>query len=308
MIRQSMPRMLSVVVGLVVLVCGSACAPQASTIGDQESGLSADALDLLTTSGGYPARRRVLDLAEERLVERCMAARGQIYWPITSPPITASDEERTVDLPRRHNEGFGLAGGSKPPRAGPNDSRPEFQSALFGDVRHYQELKLPNGNILSYPVSGCVAESRAALYNDVRRWARVDAIPQVLGNKLRAQIKDAPELAEAQSRWVSCMTAAGYHYPSPEAAADDLSNAYQKHGDSAALRRREIAVAVADGECALRVHVPSAELALRRARAYSLPVAQRRELNDLGAVHCAAYEAAQRVVGEPATAHPCRMK
>ncbi len=308
LIRQSMSRMLSVAVGLAVLVCGSACAPQAGTTGVQESRLSADALDLLTTSGDYPARKRVLDIAEEKLVERCMAARGQIYWPNTSPPIIASDEERTVDLPRRRAEGFGLTGGSKPPRAGPNDTQPGFQAALFGEIRHYQDLKLPNGNVLSYPASGCVAESRAALYSDVRRWARVDAIPQVVGNKLRAQTNDAPELAEVRSRWVSCMAAAGYPYPNPEAAVDDLSSAYQKQGDSAALRRREIAVASADGECALRAHVPSAELALRRARAYSLPATQQRELTDLGAMHCAAYEEAQRVVGETATAHPCLKK
>lgn len=212
----------------------------------------------------------MLDVAEEKLVARCMAARGQVYWPITSPPITMPDEERAVDLPRRRAEGFGLTGGAGPPKAGPNDTQPGFQTALFGDMRHYQDLKLPNGNVLSYPASGCVAESRATLYTDVRRWARVDAIPQVVGNKLRAQTTDAPELTEARSRWVSCMAAVGYPYPDPEAAVADLSNAYQQHGDSAALRRWEVAVATADGECALRAHVPSAELALRRARAYAL--------------------------------------
>ncbi|WP_405099767.1 hypothetical protein [Micromonospora sp. NBC_01412] len=305
-IRHSTSRMLSVAVGLLVLVCGSACTPQAGTTGRQESALGADALDLLTNSGDHPARSRVLELAEEKLVERCMAARGQVYWPVTPPPVTGSDEERTVDLPRRRAKGFGLTDESRPPRAGPNDRQPVFQLALFGNARRYEQLELPNGSVLSYPTSGCVAESRAALYGDARRWARVDSIPQVLNNTLREQIGDAPELARARSGWLSCMTASGYPYPDPDAAVDDLSRAYRQNGGSASLRRREIAVATADGECALRVHVPSTELALRRDRAESLPATRRRELNDLGAAHCAAYRRAQPMVGEIAHAQPCR--
>ncbi|MGC5330399.1 hypothetical protein [Micromonospora sp. DT62] len=304
-IRRSTSRTLSVAVGLLVLVCGSACTPQAGTTGRQESALGVDALDLLTGSGGHPARRRVLELAEEKLVERCMAARGQVYWPVTPPPVDGSDEERAVDLPRRRAKGFGLAEASRPPRAGPNDRQPAFQFALFGDTRRYEKLELPNGSVLSYPTVGCVAESRAALYGDARRWARVDGVPQVLDNALREQVGKAPELARARARWLSCMAGAGYPYPDPEGAAEDLSRAYRQDGDSASLRRREIAVATADGECALRAHVPATELALRRDGARSLPAARRRELNDLGAVHCAAYRRAQPVVGDLAHAQPC---
>lgn len=297
--------MLSAAVGLVVFACG-ACAQQASTTAERGPRLSVAALDLVTTSGGFPARRRVLDMAEEKLVERCMSERGQVYWPMRISPVTATDEERIVDLPKRRVEGFGLAtGATKPPSVGPNENQPAFQLALFGDVQHYQGLRLANGKVVSYPTYGCLAQSRAALYGDALRWASIDSVPQVVASTLRAQVKSAPELAEANSRWTSCMGAAGYQYPDPEAAITDLSTAYQQQGKTAALRQREIAVAVADGECALRAHVPSTELALRRSQAQSLPGEQRRELNDLATKHCAAYQNARRVVGETATAQSC---
>src|SRR5690606_7303613 len=105
---------------------------------------------------------------------------------------------------------------------GPSEGQPEFQRALFGDDQRHEELSLPNGTILSYPTSGCVADARAAIFGDNRSWARVDAIPQLVNNTLRERVQESAELADVTSQWSTCMAEAGYHYASPEAAVADL--------------------------------------------------------------------------------------
>src|SRR5690606_31617350 len=149
----------------------------AGTETGEEPTLSSAAVDLATASGGYPDRARVLRAAEEQLVEQCMRDRGQVYWPVVPALLPGSDEERIVDLPTRQAEGYGLASDDRPPSVGPSEGQPEFQRALFGDDQRHEELSLPNGTILSYPTSGCVADARAAIFGDNRSWARVDAIP-----------------------------------------------------------------------------------------------------------------------------------
>jgi hypothetical protein len=284
-----------------VLAC-CAWSLQASTDPDRGSTLNAVALDLLTESGSYPARRHVLAAAEEQLVKRCMSERGHVYWPFVPPLATGSDEERIVDLPRRRTQGYGLAASdARPPRAGPDQYQPAYLRATFGDDRHRQELRLPDGTLTSHPTAGCVAESRAALYGDALRWARVSSIPQILDSDLRFQVRNAPRLAAARTRWAACMAAAGHPYSDPETARNALSTAYQQRGSSPGLRRREITIATADGECALLTDVVATELELRRTRAQSLRAGQRQELNELATVHCAAYRAAADVVGRNAS-------
>lgn len=292
-----MSRIASVATGLLVFACG-ACAPNADTAPDRAP-LNTVALDLLTMSGGYPGRKHVLDLAEENLVEQCMAMHGQVYQPFAPPLLAGSDEERIVDLPRRRTEGYGLAPGQPiPPRVAPNADQPEYQRALFGDDQHRQELRLPNGAVHSYPTTGCVAESRATLYGDTMRWARAVSVPQIFDNYLRAQTRDASELTRAIANWASCMVTAGYPYPNPEAAINEMSTAYRLHGPTPDLRSREIAVAVADGTCALRAHLPATDLQLRRGRAESLTTDQRRDLNEIADIHCAAHGNAVRISPE----------
>ncbi|WP_327048913.1 hypothetical protein OG320_14105 [Microbispora sp. NBC_01189] len=296
-----MTRAFSVAAGLALLACG-ACASQASGVTDPGPRLGVAALDLVTASGGFPARARVLTLAEERLVQECMARRGHTYWPITPEPVTGSDEQRTVDLPGRRAHGYGLAVKQPgPPRVGPDEDKPPFQRAMFGDRKREGQLRLPNGSTLSFPTSGCVPEARATLYGDQLLWARVDAVPQVVRTTLRAE---GPELTKARAQWAACMATAGYRYTDSRAAVADLAAAYQRE-NTPALRAREIAVATADGECALRAHVPSTESALRRAQAQRLPAAERREISELAEAHCAAYRRAEGVLGTSTAAPPC---
>ncbi|MFL6127192.1 hypothetical protein [Actinophytocola sp.] len=293
-------RLVAVLAGLVVLAC-CACAPQASTTPGTGPALSPVALDLVTGSGDQPAREQQLDVAEERLTQRCMTARGLTYLRHEPLPPNGSDEERAADLPRRRTVGYGLgsSGGGQPP-PDPDAGEPAYERALFGDPRHRQELRLPDGSLHTFPGDGCIAQSRTELYGDVNRWARVVSVPPVIDNVLRDRTREAPALTRANARWTSCMAAAGFPYPTPEAAIEDLSAAYTGHGSTPALRARETATAVADGECAIRAHVPAADLAVRREAARSLPAEQREELNELATLQCAASQHATRITGHSA--------
>jgi hypothetical protein len=295
-------RLVAVLAGLVVLACG-ACAPRAGAPPGAGPALSRAAIDLLTGSGDQPAREYQLDVAEERLTQRCMTARGLTYVRHEPLPPTGSDEERAADLPRRRTVGYGLgsSGGGQPP-PDPDAGEPAYERALFGDPRHRQELRLPDGSLHTFPGDGCIAESRTVLYGDVHRWARVVSIPPVVDNALRDRTRGAAALARAGARWASCMSAAGFPYPTPEAAVDALSAAYAEHGSTPALNARETATAVADGECAIHAHVPATDLAVRREAARSLPAGQREELNELAAVYCAAASRATRITGHSAPA------
>jgi hypothetical protein len=289
-------RTFSAAIGLLMLVCG-ACSPHTSTTSDQDPLLDVIALDLVTDSGGYPARKHVLDLAEEELVKQCMTARGHIYQPFVPPLLAGSDEERMVDLPRRRTEGYGLAPDQPPPpNPAPNANEPDYQQALFGDDQHHQEHSLPNGSRHSYPTTGCVAESRAALYGDTQRWARTVMNPQIYNNTILARVENAPELRDATARWASCMAAAGHHHITPEAARNATVAAYDRHGSTQPVRQQEITTAVADGECALSADVPLTELRLRRAGTQTLPADQRLDIAELATVHCAAHHTAKRVI------------
>jgi hypothetical protein len=268
---------------------GGGGGPPPPTTAGAGPALSPAALDLLTGSGDYPAREYQLDVAEERLTQRCMTSRGLTYVLHEPLPPIGSDEERAVDLPRRRIVGYGLgssSGGQPPPD--PDAGKPAYEQALFGDPRHRQELRLPDGSLHTFPGDGCIAESRTKLYGDVRRWARTVSIPPVFDNVLRDRTRDVPELAQANGRWTSCMAAADFPYPTPKAAIDALSTAYAEHGPTPTLKTRETATAVADGECAIRAHVPATDLAVRHKATRSLATGQREELNELATLHCVA--------------------
>ncbi|MBU2668098.1 hypothetical protein KOI35_31770 [Actinoplanes bogorensis] len=274
---------------VTVLVCG-ACAPRAGTA--PAAPLTAAAVDLVTDSGTRPGRKVLTATAEEEVTRRCMAGWGEPYRPYVPPLATGDDEHRLIDLPKRRARGYELSRPAEQPAAVPGTDRASYHQALFGDSARDLTLTLPDRSTLSFPSTGCIAQARAALYSDVLRWARVDSVPQILGNRLRGQVSSDPSLAAATHRWADCMRSNGFPYASPAAARE-----------AAGVPAREVAIAVADGECDLRAHLTGTELALRRRAAAGLPADDRRELNELAVIDCAATTAAAGILIRPVP--PC---
>jgi hypothetical protein len=285
-----MTRKLSVVAGLILLAV-IAYAVAAGTRAGAGTRLNTIALDLVTASGAYQERAYLITLAEQQLVQRCMAGQNYTYWPATPEPIADP-----IDLPRRRAHGYGLNDpGIRPPAAGPEQDKPAFQHALSGSPEHYRQITLPDGEVLGFPTTGCLAQARATLYGDDTTWARTDSVPQILGSILRMQTRQDPALVRANQQWAECMKQAGFAFDSPAAAVASLATNHP--------REREIAVATADGQCQLQVGLPATDLAARRAAAASLPATQRQQLLDLGQAHCAAYRRAAPLTGHAKT--PC---
>ncbi|MFG1913275.1 hypothetical protein [Micromonospora sp. NPDC048898] len=278
----------SAALAVVVVLVSGACAPGPGTTPPPADALTEQAVDLVTDSGAQPARRLFTTAAEEEVTRRCMAALGETYRPYVPPLAAGDDEHRLVDLPKRRSRGYEFTSPVNPPSVGPDAKRPAFQKALFGDGSRDLGLTLPDASVVSFPSSGCVAQGRAAVYTDVVRWARVDSIPQVIGNRLRDQVSGSPELAAATRRWASCMRSKGLPYARPAAARE-----------AAGVPAREVTIAVADGECDLQAHLTGTELALRRQAATRLPAADRRELNDLASTACTAAKEAAHILIRP---------
>jgi hypothetical protein len=74
-----------------------------------------------------------------------------------------------------------------------------------------------------------------------------------------------------------------------------MRDRYRRVGATVEFRQQEIAVAVADGECASQVHLPSTALAVRRSLVSTLPEPDRRALADVATHRAAAVRRAAAV-------------
>ncbi|MEV0439700.1 hypothetical protein AB0I46_12200 [Streptomyces spectabilis] len=274
--------------------------------------LPAAAVDMVTRSGTWPRTQQTLDTAVNELVHRCMKRAGFAYPAARAPlPEAFDDAEALVDLDRRKRYGYGIA--ARPPAAGPppapyytgldEDRRRRFDLAFSGPPGVKKEVETGMGTV-RVADRGCGAEARRRLTGDVVSWARMYYVPQALNGRLDAQVPRQPGYVSALTGWRVCMTERGHPFPTPEKARKSLADAYGNSGRKNAqlkaddaFRWKERAIAVADGECALKMRLPQAALAGRRALVASLPGKDRALLAELTRLQSAALERAERVVG-----------
>jgi hypothetical protein len=281
----------------------------ASRSAASSAALTADALDLVTRTGHWAATQHILDSADDQLTRRCMQAKG-LQYPAATPatPVAVDDEAAVVDLATRRQQGYGIAN-SPMPKAMPAvdayvaglsaSAQQHYRLDLFGPQNATRQINLPGGLTISVHTQGCEASSRSTLAGDVESWALLTYLPEQLGNELANTIATAPEYTTALVAWSACMAGYGYRYQTPETAQDDLRARHQRDPADRTLGALEIAVAVADGECALQVHLPAAALAAKRRLALSLPEDDRRRLLDLAIRRVAATTRAQAVLADP---------
>ncbi|GAB3441923.1 hypothetical protein [Actinophytocola sediminis] len=294
----------SLVAGFAVMaamVAGCTASPTSAASTLPEHGA---ALDLLTRSGSYPARQHSLERAEELLVDRCMDAKGWAY-PAQPPPMPQTYEERLLGLADRRRVGYGLAETEKP--APPADrylrqltptDQADFNRALLGDARERKAIALPEVGEVSFPGDGCVFEGRTRLFPGILTWARVAHLPEALHNRLVDEVGTTPAYADAMREWRGCMVRRGHHYQLPEDAKDAVSARYQAEGPSDRLREHEIAVAVADAECADQVRLPQIMLDTTKDRVGDLSADEQQALLEVTDAWLAAVTTAENVFEE----------
>ncbi|GAB3142433.1 hypothetical protein GCM10027290_16910 [Micromonospora sonneratiae] len=271
--------------------------------------ISTDAVDLATRSGTWPKTEQILETALNRLTHECMAAQGFDHPARPGALLSVpEDEAAVIDLPRRRRYGYELAS-AEPGRDGatggpPGDpayerldrvERQRYDLAFFGPPGDTATVDTPEGRHYRVPRRGCVAQSRQGLVGDVVLWARITYLPEGINNRLAAQVPTAPSYVSAMAVWRSCMSARGHHHDTPQAARRSIKDELVATGPTVVLRKREIAVAVADGECAARAHLPSTALRVRREAVASLPESDLRVLAELTIERNAALAHAERI-------------
>jgi hypothetical protein len=276
-------------------------------------------IDLATRSGSWPSSQHVLDSAVDHLVHRCLAAHGFDDPDVDqAPPPSPEDEAAAIDLPARREHGYGIVSGTSDGQApvdpynqrlSPQDQT-RYNTVLFGPSGSRINVDVGGGQTVTSPGQGCEADARRQVAGNLGLWARLFYAPGQYDNRLSEQASTAPRYLTAVGAWHSCMTARGYPYPTPDAAQKAMRDRHRQVGATAEFRTQEIAVAVADGECAGQAHLPSTALAVRRHLVGTLPEADLRALADLVAHRDAALRRATALLAtlQPSSRRVSRRK
>ncbi|WP_269854728.1 hypothetical protein [Streptomyces sp. RPT161] len=267
---------------LVAGAVGCTAATQSTGRGPEPAGVSTTMTDLATRSGRWPTGAAQLQAAFDQLDRECLSTAGFRLpsIPRVSLPVP-ENEAAAIDLDGRKQHGYGIStpGDSSAATANPNayvsslSSRDQkrFNDVQFGPGAPRTAVALYRTGRAAVPTAGCVARARRALAGDVQAWAAISYVPQQLDDQLsRKALQDASYQA-ALARWRVCMAKAGYPYASPEAAVTRLRREHEQGASGSGFRRLEIAVAVADGQCASHTHLPSILLRARRQLTAQLP-------------------------------------
>jgi hypothetical protein len=267
-------------IGLAVIAagCGStqpAAAPRA---------------DLESVAFASPQDDLVLAAARERLVRRCMAARG-----FTMPPAAPAPSIPADDAPP--SSGYGLlAQFDRPPPRRRIAHGTAYRHALLGSPRETATLRLPNDLVLRYRSTGCHAEAMGTLYGSVRRYQRLVAARNAVRIAAAERLERDPRLAVALAGWSRCMRLRGFPYASPTSARLGVYDAYVDSANRRRARRRELATATADRSCGQRTHVYAALQDAQREALRAMPSGERAAATAIARTRADALERARRIV------------
>ena len=270
------------------------------------------AVEVLITAGGPPTRQADLSNAVELLIQRCMHAKGLIYYPgHTSPSDSASDAKTLAEFPEYQNlaerqaNGYGLyrhavqssrarkKNGAGPiAKQQPNEeatytaslSAPaqlRYAVALFGAIGEELTVQLPGGARSVVRSGGCRASAVTTIYGSVPRYIFAVEGASLLFDDLINVVQASPIFKAGLRNWSRCMEKRGFPYTSPSVAFNSLAHGYVAKGPSRSLRHREIAVAVADLECAQRVMLLQTTSALQLHEAGKLGSLATRQLLEI---------------------------
>lgn len=248
------------------------------------------------------SERAMVHLAQERLVSRCMRAKGLTYHAVGPSSAELEAEAAGVleraygsdNVERARRAGYGpsrlprTAAAGDPVRDHPNTRLVQSMSparqraytvALFGGPGDMVTLDLPGGTRLSVSVAGCVAEARKSLYGDVRRYLRLQfLVENIGGDAVRRVLKD-PRYARAVAAWRACMAGDGYRYREATDAHAAMADRRTAVRDATCNRSARVAVTgrqlheeaattlAAEREGDIQAYRELQATALRRARA-----------------------------------------
>jgi hypothetical protein len=222
---------------------------------------------MLTESGPDTVATAELGNAAELLTQRCMRTRHLRYYPELSPAAAGQDDlfyPPYGTLAQRRATGYGIVARAAPGgpagvavsaedsyrRHLPAAQQAGYTTALFGPQSRYVKVAEPGGLVVDTPGAGCAAGAGRDLFGSVTAESQVITGATLLSGFFRNAVEKEPGYVRAMRRWSACMSTRGYRFPDPYAAYDFIGSKVRGRGAGPAVKRLEIAIAVADFQCA----------------------------------------------------------
>lgn len=228
-------RAVTVALAVTVAGCSAADGPGAPRLGEGDRGL--------------------LRLAEQTLVHRCMAGRGLRYVVAPAPrPSPPSGPYSSDDVAERRRHGYRRPAPPPEPndvyaRTLPPPQRARYVDTLLGSTdAPTGRVRIVDGSVMHFPLTGCIAVARAELYGDNAAYRQAAVFVENLRGEIERRVLTDPRYGTVLRSWRECMRGAGHPAQDPGAAVE-------------LARRRpaaERAIAVADATCSRRTGLTAA--------------------------------------------------
>jgi len=209
------------------------------------------------------SQQTVLSEADTLLTQKCMTGRGFVY-SIQATPSQAQTLVQSAEYP------FGVTSETDAATYGygqPSSSGPKAGPAFLGGFQTFGDLAkqarawtvallgfAPGARIGPHQVQGCLSEAGSELYGS--RGGLSDPVPQI-AIQAASWTESDPRVEAVDSEWSRCMAARGYHYNTPQDAAD--------RGWPSKPTPAETATAEADVSCKQAVNLDNTWLAVEAA-------------------------------------------
>ena len=250
----------------------------------------------------FRVEERLLEDAEHRLLERCMDRKGhRIRFPAARTFHIIG--RLTPDLAFRRRYGYGFAEPKRP--AVQEEKIPESRAAqarlaraYAGNEDHVVHVRGPE-TVGATITEGCWGAARRAVYGTIHQYAEANLTSEysaLIGLRIGRgrEYQGVP-----MHRWSRCMAKRGHHYKDLNGPYFDAQYAYQYADPKPAhVSRREIKLAVDDGECEIAVGLPAITRRLQDKYVAALPAKERRRLSSIARVRAEAVTRARRIVAK----------
>ncbi|MFJ6657136.1 hypothetical protein ACIQNG_12330 [Streptomyces sp. NPDC091377] len=238
------------------------------------------------------AEEALIQAAQERLAQECMAGFGLSYDP-PPPPAARTVADRRYGLSSAEEaaaRGYGL-----PPRPGPDvggTTDREALRVLYGERGAFPRSRRPEFAGKEIPEGGCQGSAARRLADPHDRPEAARTAARIAVESHGAALEE-PEVRAAVKKWSSCMEENEYSYSNPMEAAED-KRFHRDVGTEPSDRERR--TAVADVRCKERTGLLTvwftAESRIQQ-RAVERNAAQ---LEELRSAHRDKTETARRIV------------
>jgi hypothetical protein len=200
---------------------------------------------------------KVLDRAEQLLVQACMRHAGFRYWAVDAPdptPVHRGGGYVVGDLAWARRHGYGTDLARQQAHQDPNSryfaslTRARQQAALValnGPSPEGLQTTLPNGIRVQHSDRGCTSMAQRQLYGDLVGWFQTTKLAENLAGERYGLVMQDPAFTAAVTAWSRCMRQRGHKVDSP-------ADTHRRFADPATApgRDSELALAVDEARCA----------------------------------------------------------